>query len=53
MGADAIMAVEIASKYVTACGRGCDSVRIKDVVISIPGIENKQKLTQFSAVRGY
>ena len=28
MGADAIKAVEIASRFVIGCGRGCDSVRI-------------------------
>ena len=28
MGADAINAVEIASRFVIGCGRGCDSVRI-------------------------
>lgn len=30
MGADAIKAVEVASKWINGCGRGCDSFRVRD-----------------------
>jgi hypothetical protein len=47
MGADAVKAVEVASKYISGCGRGCDYVMVKQKSFKIVDYDKPLKKCKY------